>query len=178
MVGGGEGDATARRAAVRVFAGLLLAAAVVAVLVGNPYITVVAAVIACVAAWFLDSRAVYGALRVGVVLAVVFAAAITTAVVAWAEGPERGIAVGGMVLLRLLVLTVAAAALVRRVDAEAFFRLTQRFGLERLGLVRPRATDGQRRRRHQPAGAPGRKRPVASRMAARRQPRPRAGLRH
>ena len=37
--------------------------------------------------------------------------------------------------MRLLVLTVAAAVLVRRVDAEALLRLTKRLGLERLGLV-------------------------------------------
>jgi nucleoside-triphosphatase THEP1 len=118
-----------------VFAGLLLAASVAAVLVGNPYFTIAAAATALAAAWFLDPPAVYAALRIGVVLALVFAAAVTTAVVAWSSGPERGIEVGGMVLLRLLVLTVAAAALVRRVDAERLLRLTDRLGMARLGLI-------------------------------------------
>jgi nucleoside-triphosphatase THEP1 len=40
-----------------------------------------------------------------------------------------------MVLLRLLVLTVAAAVLVRSVNAESLLRATQRVGRERLGLV-------------------------------------------
>jgi nucleoside-triphosphatase THEP1 len=65
----------------------------------------------------------------------VFAASITAAVVAWSAGPQRGIELGGMVLLRLLVLTVAAAVLVRSVNAETLLRWTERVGLERLGLV-------------------------------------------
>jgi nucleoside-triphosphatase THEP1/energy-coupling factor transporter transmembrane protein EcfT len=119
----------------KAFAGLLLALLVAAVLVGDPYITAAAAATALAAAWFLDPRALYATLRVGIVLTLVFAAAITAAVVAWASGPERGIEVGGMVLMRLLVLTVSSAVLVRRVDAEALLRLTDRLGLERLGLV-------------------------------------------
>jgi nucleoside-triphosphatase THEP1 len=71
----------------------------------------------------------------GAMLAIVFAAAITAAVVAWAAGPQRGIELGAMVLLRLLVLTVAAAVLMRSVNAETLLRLTGRMGLERLGLV-------------------------------------------
>jgi len=55
--------------------------------------------------------------------------------VTWAEGPQRGIETGGMVLLRLLVLTVAATVLVRSVNAESLLRATHRIGLERLGLV-------------------------------------------
>ena len=113
----------------------MLVVATAVVLFGSPLWAVWSLVIAVAAAWYLDPPAVRAGLRVGVVLAVVFAAAITAAVVAWAEGPERGLTVGGTVLLRLLVLTVAAAVLVRRVDAEALLRLTARLGFERLGLV-------------------------------------------
>jgi len=120
---------------VRQFAGLLLAVSAVVVLFGDPLYAVWAAVVAIAAAWILEPPAVRAGLRVGVVLAIVFAAAITAAVAAWAEGPQRGLEIGGMVLLRLLVLTVVAAVLVREIDAEALLRLTQRLGLERVGLV-------------------------------------------
>jgi len=116
-------------------AGLMLAVATGVVLFGHPLWAVWSLVIAVAAAWYLDPPAVRAGLRVGVVFAVVFAAAVTAAVVAWAEGPQRGLSVGGTVLLRLLVLTVAGAVLVRRVDAEALLRLTARLGFERLGLV-------------------------------------------
>ena len=117
------------------FAGLLLAVSAVIVLFGDPLYAAWAALIAIAAAWILDPPALKAGLRAGVVLGIVFAASITAAVVAWAEGPQRGIAIGGMVLLRLIVLTVAAAILVRAVDAEALLRLTRKMGFERLGLV-------------------------------------------
>jgi len=116
-------------------AALMLAVATGVVLFGSPLWAVWSLVIAVAAAWYLDPPAVRAGLRVGVVFGVIFAAAVTAAVVAWAEGRERGLMVGGTVLLRLLVLTVAAAVLVRRVDAEALLRLTARLGFERLGLV-------------------------------------------
>jgi nucleoside-triphosphatase len=116
-------------------AGVLLAASVVVVLFGPPPYAVWAVMIGVVVAWILDPPALRAGLRVGAVLAIAFAASITAAVVAWAEGPQRGIELGGMVLLRLLVLTVAAAVLMRSVNAETLLRLTQRLGLERLGLV-------------------------------------------
>ena len=119
----------------RRLAGLLLFAAVAAVLTGDPRLAAGAAVVALASAWFLDPPAVRAALRVGVALAFLFAAAVTAAVVAWAAGPGRGLEIGGMVLLRLLVLTVAAAVLVRAVDAESLLRAAERVGMERLGLV-------------------------------------------
>lgn len=117
------------------FTGYLLAASAVVVFFGDPIYATWAALVAIAAAWILDPPAVRTGLRVGVVLAIVFAAAITAAVVAWSQGPQRGLEIGGMVLLRLLVLTVIAAILVRKVDAEALLRQTRRLGLERLGLV-------------------------------------------
>ncbi|HSO23105.1 MAG TPA: nucleoside-triphosphatase [Chondromyces sp.] len=116
-------------------AGVLLAAATVVVLFGRPPIAVPAALVALTAAWILDPPAVRAGLRVGVVLAIVFAAAVTGAVVAWAEGPGRGLENGGLVAMRLLVLTAAAAVLVRAVDAEALLRLAERLRFRRLGLV-------------------------------------------
>jgi nucleoside-triphosphatase THEP1/energy-coupling factor transporter transmembrane protein EcfT len=116
-------------------AGFLLAVATVSVLFGPPLYAAWGALVAVVAAWILDPPALRAGLRVGVVLAIVFAASITAAVVAWAGGPQRGIALGAMVLLRLLVLTVAAAVLVRRVNAETLLNVTKKLGMDRLGLV-------------------------------------------
>jgi len=116
-------------------AGILLATSALVVLFGPPLFAAWAVMIAIAAAWILDPPAVRAGLRFGAVLAIVFAASITAAVVAWAAGPQRGIELGGMVLLRLLVLTVAVAVLMRSVNAETLLRLTKRMGLERLGLV-------------------------------------------
>ena len=116
-------------------AGILLATSALVVLFGPPLFAAWAVMIAIAAAWILDPPAVRAGLRFGAVLAIVFAASITAAVVAWAAGPQRGIEIGGMVLLRLLVLTVAVAVLMRSVNAETLLRLTKRMGLERLGLV-------------------------------------------
>ena len=104
-------------------------------LFGPPLYAAWAALIAVVVAWILDPPALRAGLRFGAVLAIVFAASITAAVVAWSAGPQRGIELGGMVLLRLLVLTVAAAVLVRSVNAETLLTMTRKMGMERLGLV-------------------------------------------
>lgn len=117
------------------FAVLLMAMSTVVVLFGDPLYAAWVTLVAIVAAWILDPPALRAGLRFGAVLAIVFAAAITGAVVAWAQGPQRGIELGGMVLLRLLVLTVAAAVLVRSVNADTILRVTRRMGFERLGLV-------------------------------------------
>jgi nucleoside-triphosphatase len=114
---------------------VLLVMATAAVLFGKPVYAGWATVIALAAAWILDPRAVRAGLRFGVILAIVFAASITAAVVAWSAGPEKGLVNGGMVLLRLLVLSAAAAVLVRSVDAERVLRAAERAGFTRLGLV-------------------------------------------
>jgi nucleoside-triphosphatase THEP1/energy-coupling factor transporter transmembrane protein EcfT len=117
-------------------AGALLAASVVGVVVvRQPLIATVVGLVAVVTASALDHRAVRSTLRAGFVLAIVFAAAVTAAVVAWAHGAGRGIESGALVLLRLVVLATAAAVLARRVDAERILRASQRLGMERLGLV-------------------------------------------
>ena len=116
-------------------AGLLLAMSVVVVLFGPPLYAAWAALIAIAVAWILDPPALRAGFRFGAMLAIVFAASITAAVVAWSAGPQRGIELGGMVLLRLLVLTVAAAVLVRSVNAETLLTMTRKMGMERLGLV-------------------------------------------
>lgn len=116
-------------------AGVLLAVATVSVLFGQVSVAVPAALVALAAAWILDPPAVRAGLRVGIVLAIVFAAAVTAAVVAWAQGAERGLVNGGLVAMRLLVLTASASVLVRAVDAEGLLRLAERLGMRRLGLV-------------------------------------------
>jgi len=135
VVGGGPRHATSREAMMKRIGTFLLVAATVVVLFGDPVYALWAAVVAVAAAWIVDPASVRTGFRFGIVLGMVFAAAVTAAVVAWAEGPARGVSTGGMVLLRLLVLTVAAAVIVRSVNAEKLLRATERFGLNRLGLV-------------------------------------------
>ena len=135
MVGCRSRHAAAREELVNRFAAFMLAASTVVVLFGDPLYAAWTALIVMAAAWILDPSALRTALRFSAVVAIVFAASITAAVVAWAEGPERGIELGGMVLLRLLVLTVAAAVLVHSANAETLLRTTQKMGFDRLGLV-------------------------------------------
>jgi nucleoside-triphosphatase THEP1 len=116
-------------------AAVLLAIATAVVLFADPVYAVWAALVAVAVAWILDPLALRVGFRFGAVLAIVFAASITAAVVAWAEGPQRGLELGGMVLLRLMVLTVSAAVLVRSVNAEKLLQMTERVGMERLGLI-------------------------------------------
>jgi len=114
---------------------LVLAAAVAASFSTRIEIVAVAAVVAFGAAWVADRGAFRRVLRVGLVLGAVFAAAAATAAVAWASGLDRGLMIGGTVLLRLVVLGTVAAVVARSVDAEKVLRLASRFGMERLGLV-------------------------------------------
>jgi len=114
---------------------LVLAAAVAASFSTRIEIVAAAAVVACWVAWVADRDAFRRVLRVGLVLGAVFAAAAATAAVAWASGLDRGLMIGGTVLLRLVVLGTAAAVVTRSVDAEKILSLTSRIGMERLGLV-------------------------------------------
>jgi nucleoside-triphosphatase THEP1/energy-coupling factor transporter transmembrane protein EcfT len=116
-------------------AAFLLVTSTAVVLFGDPLYAAWAALVVMAVAWILDPSALRAGLRFSAVIAIVFAASITAAVVAWAEGPQRGIELGGMMLLRLLVLTVAVASLVRSVNAEKLLRATQKMGFERFGLV-------------------------------------------
>jgi nucleoside-triphosphatase THEP1/energy-coupling factor transporter transmembrane protein EcfT len=116
-------------------AAVLLALSTLTVLFASPVVALPAAIVAMAAAWILDPPALRAGLRIGVVLGIAFAAAVAAAVVAWAAGPVRGLESGGQVLLRLLVLSSAAAVLVRAVDAEALLGLAERMGFRRLGLV-------------------------------------------
>jgi nucleoside-triphosphatase len=93
-----------------------------------------AAVLACAVAWVADRGALKRVLSAGLVLGAVFAAAAAAAAVAWSSGLERGLLIGATVLLRIIVLAVAAAVVSRSVDAEGILRATSRFGMERLGL--------------------------------------------
>jgi nucleoside-triphosphatase THEP1 len=95
----------------------------------------VAAVAACGVAWIADRNALRRVLRVGLVVAALFAAAVATAAVAWASGLDRGLDVGAVVLLRLVVLGVAAALVARSADAESILSVASRLGMQRLGLV-------------------------------------------
>ena len=114
---------------------LVLAAAVGASFSSRIEIVAAAAVVACAVAWIADRDSFRRVLRVSLVLGAVFAAAAATAAVAWASGLDRGLMIGGTVLLRLVVLGTAAAVVTRSVDAETIMTMTSRYGMERLGLV-------------------------------------------
>jgi nucleoside-triphosphatase THEP1/energy-coupling factor transporter transmembrane protein EcfT len=119
----------------RIETGVGLMVAVAASFSSRIEIVVGAAALACLVAWFADRGAFRRVLRVGLVLGAVFVAAAAGAAVAWASGLDRGLTIGGTVLLRLVVLGTAAAVVARSVDAEQIHRATTTIGLERLGLV-------------------------------------------
>ena len=135
MVGGRQGRASVGSAIVKRTSGVILVVAAAVVLFGQPEYALFAGAIALAVAWILDPAAVRAGLRLGMVLAIVFGACLTAAVVAWADGFEKGAVVGGMVLLRLLVLTASAAVVVRNIDAERILATAEKAGFERLGLV-------------------------------------------
>jgi nucleoside-triphosphatase len=114
---------------------LLLAAAAVAVFPRSPLAPAAALLFALTAALLLDPPALRALLRAGLLLALLFAAAVTAGVATLTIGPARGLQVGSGLLLRLLVLSTIAAVVARAVDAEALLALARRLGLERLGLV-------------------------------------------
>jgi nucleoside-triphosphatase THEP1 len=113
----------------------LLAAATVTMFLRSPLAPAAALGLALAAAFLLDRQALRGVMRVGLLLAVVFAAAVTAGVAAWTAGPAHGLQVGSSLLLRLLVLALGAAVVARAVDAEALLAVARRLGLERFGLI-------------------------------------------
>jgi len=113
----------------------LLAGACVVAFVGHPLAAALALALAVAAGLALDRPVLVAVLRAGLILAFVFAAAATGAVVTWSAGLERGLVAGSALLGRLLVLTLAAGLVARRVDSEAILAATHRGRLERLGLV-------------------------------------------
>lgn len=115
--------------------GLMLAVAVGASFSSRVEIVAGAAAVACGVAWSADRDAFRRVLRVGLVLGAVFAAAAAGAAVAWSSGLDRGLMIGGTILLRLVVLGTAAAVVARSIDAETILGVTSRLGMERLGLV-------------------------------------------
>jgi nucleoside-triphosphatase THEP1 len=114
---------------------LLALAATAAVFLRPASAQAVALALALAAALLVDRRVLAAVLRLGVVLMLLFAAAVTWAVVAWSSDPFRGLEVATAALLRLLVLVIITALLARNVDADALLRGAKRFGLERLVLV-------------------------------------------
>lgn len=119
----------------RILAALGLVLAVVASFSAKIEIVGAAAVLAFTVAWFADRGAFKRVLRASLVVGAIFAAAAAAAAVTWASGLERGLVIGGTVLLRLVVLGTAAAVVSRSVDAEKIMRITERLGMERVGLA-------------------------------------------
>ena len=113
----------------------MLAAAVAAAFASKFVVVAGAAVAAVVAALWLDRGSIRAVLRFSLVTGAVFAAAVASAAVTWMSGWERGLGVGGTVLLRLVVLATTAAVVARHVDAEGLLRAAKRLRLERLGLL-------------------------------------------
>ena len=131
VVGGRPGHAAARKALVNRLAGFLLAVAAAVVLFGPPLYAGWAALVAVAAAWILDPPAVRAGLRFGVGARDHFCGFDDRRGGRLGGRPaSAGSSLGGMVLLRLLVLTVAAAVLVRSVNAETLLRWTRKIGME------------------------------------------------
>ncbi len=84
---------------------------------------------------WVDRTVLRSALRLGFVLAAVFAAAVGGSAVAWSSGLTRGLEAGGMLLARLLVLWLVAGVVSRSIDADAVMGVFRKLGFERLGLV-------------------------------------------
>ena len=87
-----------------------------------------------VTSW-VDKAVLRSALRLGFVLAAVFAAAVGGSAVAWSSGLSRGFEAGGALLARLLVLWLVAGVVSRSVDADEVLRVFRKMGFERLGLA-------------------------------------------
>ncbi|MEN8165263.1 MAG: nucleoside-triphosphatase [Acidobacteriota bacterium] len=85
-------------------------------------------------AW-VDRSVLRSALRLGFVLAAVFAAAVGGSAVAWSSGLVKGFEAGGLLLARLLVLWLVAGVVSRSVDADVVLGVFRKLGFERLGLV-------------------------------------------
>ncbi len=116
-------------------AAVAIVLAVVLVLLPAPAAQIVALVLAVGAALILDPPVLGLALGLGVLLALALAAAITGALVAWSEGVSRGLAIGGVLLLRLSVLTIATGVMARSCDADAVLGFARRLRIRPLGLV-------------------------------------------
>jgi len=82
-----------------------------------------------------DPLVLKAGLRVGLILAFVFSAAIAGGAVAWASGIERGIQVAGNLLIRFGVLWLTTGALARGVSTEHLILWAQKFGMAQMGLV-------------------------------------------
>ena len=96
---------------------------------------VVGCALAIAATAWMDRAVLRSALRLGFVLAGVFAAAIGGSAVAWSLGLQRGFEAGGFLLARLLVLWLVAGVVSRSIDADAVLGVFRKLGFERLGLV-------------------------------------------
>jgi nucleoside-triphosphatase THEP1 len=114
---------------------LMVAAAMAVVFLGHPWPAVAGLVLAVAAALILDREVLVASFTFGVVLTILFSSAAAGAVVVWSADWMSGLEVAAAMLLRLMVLVVAAALLARNVDAEALLRVGERLGLERLGLT-------------------------------------------
>ena len=116
-------------------AALLLVAAVAAGLSDDLRVVAVAAVAALASAMVLDPRVVRSALRIGLWLAVAVAAAAAGTAVTLVQGSHRGLVAAVAVLLRLVILWLAAGVMARSIDADRLVAVARRLGLERIGLV-------------------------------------------
>ena len=114
---------------------LLAAAAVVLAFLPHSLAPALALVAAVTSALLLEPAALRRAWSPRALVLVLCAAALAAAAVGWSSAPAKGVAVGGAVLLRFLVLLLLTALAARHVDAEAVQRMAARVGLTRLGIA-------------------------------------------
>jgi nucleoside-triphosphatase THEP1 len=120
---------------VRVPAWLLAVVAVVLAFLSHPLAPALALLAAVASVLLLEPAALRRAWSLRALVLVVAASALAAAAVGWSSAPAKGLAVGGAVLLRFLVLLLLTALASRHVDAEAVQRVAARVGLTRLGLA-------------------------------------------
>jgi len=120
---------------VRVAGWLLAAAAVVLAFLSHPMAPALALVAAVSSVLLLEPAAFRRAWSPRALVLVLCAAVLAAAAVGWTSAAAKGVAVGGAVLLRFLVLLLLTALAARHVDAEAVQRVAARVGLTRLGIA-------------------------------------------
>jgi nucleoside-triphosphatase THEP1 len=109
------------------------AVALAALCVPGPFAPAIALVAVVAVAVWQDPVALRSALRVGLVLAVLFAAGVSGGLVAVASGWERGVVSGGGLLVRFLLLWLVAQLVARSVSGDRVLRWSRKRGLGPVG---------------------------------------------
>jgi nucleoside-triphosphatase THEP1 len=98
-------------------------------------VPVLGLLLAILVVWSKDAGILKSALRWGFVLVLLFAAAISGGMVAWASGVNKGIHVALNLMIRLQILWLGTGLLAREISSEKLIEAAHRFGIPYAGLV-------------------------------------------